>query len=87
MVSQPSFDKQFVRDYFETLDWDKTPPAPELPEEIVLKTRFNCSQLERTEASELSGERRYEFCLNKCLSIKGENARWAVNRNKRLKMQ
>ena len=30
MVSQPSFDKQFVRDYFETLDWDKTPPAPEL---------------------------------------------------------
>ncbi len=37
--SQPSFDKQFVRDYLETLDWDKTPPAPELPEEIVLKTR------------------------------------------------
>ncbi|MEE9175333.1 MAG: phosphoribosylaminoimidazolesuccinocarboxamide synthase [Thermodesulfobacteriota bacterium] len=36
--SQPSFDKQFVRDYLETLDWDKTPPAPELPEEIVLKT-------------------------------------------------
>lgn len=36
--SQLSFDKQFVRDYLETLDWDKTPPAPELPEEIVLKT-------------------------------------------------
>lgn len=36
--SQPSFDKQFVRDYLETLDWGKTPPAPELPEEIVLKT-------------------------------------------------
>ena len=35
---QPSFDKQFVRDYLETLDWDKTPPAPELPEEIVAKT-------------------------------------------------
>lgn len=35
---QPSFDKQFVRDYLETLDWDKTPPAPTLPEEIVLKT-------------------------------------------------
>jgi len=34
-----SFDKQYVRDYLETLDWDKTPPAPELPEEIVLKTR------------------------------------------------
>lgn len=36
--SQPSFDKQFVRDYLETLDWDKTPPAPALPEEIILKT-------------------------------------------------
>ena len=38
-VSQPSFDKQFVRDYLETLDWDKTPPAPGLPEEIIKKTR------------------------------------------------
>lgn len=37
--SQPSFDKQFVRDYLETLDWDKTPPAPALPAEIVEKTR------------------------------------------------
>lgn len=36
--SQPSFDKQFVRDYLETLDWNKKSPAPELPEEIVLKT-------------------------------------------------
>jgi phosphoribosylaminoimidazole-succinocarboxamide synthase len=36
--SQPSFDKQFVRDYLETLDWDKTPPAPDLPAEIVEKT-------------------------------------------------
>jgi phosphoribosylaminoimidazole-succinocarboxamide synthase len=36
--SQPSFDKQFVRDYLETLDWDKTPPGPELPEEIIQKT-------------------------------------------------
>jgi phosphoribosylaminoimidazole-succinocarboxamide synthase len=36
--SQPSFDKQFVRDYLEKLDWDKTPPAPELPGEIVAKT-------------------------------------------------
>lgn len=35
---QPSFDKQFVRDYLETLDWDKTPPAPELPEEIIIET-------------------------------------------------
>jgi phosphoribosylaminoimidazole-succinocarboxamide synthase len=38
-ASQPSFDKQFVRDYLETLDWDKTPPAPQLPEDIIKKTR------------------------------------------------
>jgi phosphoribosylaminoimidazole-succinocarboxamide synthase len=36
--SPPSFDKQFVRDYLETLDWDKTPPAPELPPEVIAKT-------------------------------------------------
>lgn len=35
---QKSFDKQFVRDYLEMIDWDKTPPGPELPEEIVRKT-------------------------------------------------
>jgi len=37
-VNPPSFDKQFVRDYLETLDWDKQPPGPELPPEIVQKT-------------------------------------------------
>ncbi|HMJ00441.1 MAG TPA: phosphoribosylaminoimidazolesuccinocarboxamide synthase [Gaiellaceae bacterium] len=36
---QPSFDKQFVRDYAESLDWDKTPPGPELPNEVVAGTR------------------------------------------------
>ena len=35
---QPSFDKQYVRDYLETLTWDKTPPAPELPAEVVANT-------------------------------------------------
>ena len=35
---QPSFDKQFVRDYLESLGWDKTPPGPELPPEIAEKT-------------------------------------------------
>jgi phosphoribosylaminoimidazole-succinocarboxamide synthase len=35
---QPSFDKQFVRDYLETLDWDKKAPGPELPPEIVART-------------------------------------------------
>ena len=34
----PSFDKQFVRDYLETLDWDKTPPGPKLPPEIIRST-------------------------------------------------
>ena len=39
-VSQKSFDKQFLRDYLETLkDWNKTPPGPALPQEIVMKTR------------------------------------------------
>lgn len=37
--SQPSFDKQFVRDYLETLDWNKTPPGPLLPPEIVARTQ------------------------------------------------
>jgi phosphoribosylaminoimidazole-succinocarboxamide synthase len=37
--AQPSFDKQFVRDYCETLGWDKTPPGPELPEDVVAGTR------------------------------------------------
>ncbi len=37
--SQPSYDKQFVRDYLETLDWNKTPPAPALPADVVAKTQ------------------------------------------------
>jgi phosphoribosylaminoimidazole-succinocarboxamide synthase len=37
--SQVSFDKQYVRDYLNSLDWDKNPPVPSLPEEVVEKTR------------------------------------------------
>jgi len=37
-ISPPSFDKQYVRDYLETLDWDKQPPAPDLPADVVEKT-------------------------------------------------
>ena len=37
-ISPPSYDKQFVRDYLETLSWDKTPPAPTLPPEIIART-------------------------------------------------
>ena len=37
-TGQPSFDKQFLRDYLATLDWDKKVPAPALPEEILVKT-------------------------------------------------
>ena len=40
----PSFDKQFVRDYLETLDWDKTPPAPRLPAEVITKTSQKYSE-------------------------------------------
>ena len=36
---QPSYDKQFVRDYLESIRWSKTPPGPELPAEVVSKTR------------------------------------------------
>jgi phosphoribosylaminoimidazole-succinocarboxamide synthase len=35
---QPSFNKQFVRDYLETLDWNKTPPGPKLTNNVVAKT-------------------------------------------------
>jgi phosphoribosylaminoimidazole-succinocarboxamide synthase len=37
-ISPPSFDKQYVRDYLETLDWNKTPPAPKLPPEVIART-------------------------------------------------
>jgi phosphoribosylaminoimidazole-succinocarboxamide synthase len=37
-ISPPSYDKQFVRDYLETLAWDKTPPAPKLPPEVIART-------------------------------------------------
>ena len=36
--SPPSFDKQYVRDYLETRDWNKAPPAPRLPPEVIAKT-------------------------------------------------
>jgi len=44
-ISPPSYDKQFVRDYLETLDWDKTPPAPRLPAAIVEKTMHKYQQV------------------------------------------
>jgi phosphoribosylaminoimidazole-succinocarboxamide synthase len=37
-ISPPSFDKQFVRDYLETLDWNKKPPGPKLPPDIITRT-------------------------------------------------
>ncbi len=51
-VSPPSFDKQFVRDYLETLDWDKTPPGPALPAEIIQRT----SEKYREALRRLTGE-------------------------------
>jgi len=38
-TSPPSFDKQFVRDYLETLDWNKTAPGPHLPPDVIERTR------------------------------------------------
>jgi len=45
-ISPPSFDKQFVRDYLETLDWDKTAPGPDLPAEIIRKTAEKYAEAE-----------------------------------------
>jgi len=46
-ISPPSFDKQYVRDYLETLDWDKTPPAPALPEAVIEQTAAKYREAER----------------------------------------
>jgi phosphoribosylaminoimidazole-succinocarboxamide synthase len=51
--SPPSFDKQYVRDYLETLDWDKTPPAPKLPAEVIART----SQKYREALERLTGRK------------------------------
>jgi phosphoribosylaminoimidazole-succinocarboxamide synthase len=40
-ISPPSFDKQFVRDYLESLHWNKKPPAPHLPPDVLARTSDN----------------------------------------------
>jgi phosphoribosylaminoimidazole-succinocarboxamide synthase len=53
--SPPSYDKQFVRDYLETLDWNKTPPAPRLPAEVIERTSAKYREaLERLTGRKLS---------------------------------
>jgi len=52
-VSPPSFDKQYVRDYLESLTWDKTPPAPKLPEDVIART----SQKYRDALERLTGRK------------------------------
>jgi phosphoribosylaminoimidazole-succinocarboxamide synthase len=52
-MSPPSFDKQYVRDYLETLDWNKTPPAPKLPAEVITRT----SQKYREALERLTGRK------------------------------
>jgi len=55
-MSPPSFDKQYVRDYLETLDWDKTPPAPKLPGEVIARTSQKYREaLERLTGKKLNG--------------------------------
>ena len=46
-ISPPSYDKQFVRDYLETLDWDKTPPGPVLPDSIIKRTADKYQEVAR----------------------------------------
>ena len=46
-ISPPSFDKQYVRDYLETLDWDKTEPGPDLPDNIIEKSAEKYREAER----------------------------------------
>ena len=54
-ISPPSFDKQYVRDYLETLDWDKTPPGPRLPPEVIERTAAKYREaLERLTGSKLA---------------------------------
>ena len=54
-MSPPSYDKQFVRDYLETLDWDKTPPAPRLPADVIARTSAKYREaLERLTGKKLS---------------------------------
>jgi phosphoribosylaminoimidazole-succinocarboxamide synthase len=54
-ISPPSFDKQYVRDYLETLDWNKTPPGPHLPEEVIQRTAAKYHEaLRRLTGSDLS---------------------------------
>ncbi len=54
-TSPPSFDKQYVRDYLETLDWDKTPPAPKLPDDVIARTSAKYREaLERLTGRKLS---------------------------------
>jgi phosphoribosylaminoimidazole-succinocarboxamide synthase len=57
---QPSFDKQFVREYLESLDWDKAPPGPELPPDVVAGTRARYLEAYRllTGRSDLDSPRR-----------------------------
>jgi phosphoribosylaminoimidazole-succinocarboxamide synthase len=55
-ISPPSYDKQYVRDYLETLAWDKTPPAPSLPPEVIAKTSEKYREaLERLTGRRLNG--------------------------------
>ncbi len=46
-ASPPSFDKQYVRDYLETLDWDKRPPGPRLPAEVIARTADKYAEAQR----------------------------------------
>ena len=55
-ISPPSFDKQFVRDYLETLDWDKTAPGPSLPADVIAKTAMKYREaFQRLTGNDIAG--------------------------------
>jgi phosphoribosylaminoimidazole-succinocarboxamide synthase len=54
-TSPPSFDKQYVRDYLETLDWDKRPPAPNLPPDVIRRTSEKYQEALRRLTEEVAG--------------------------------
>ena len=61
--SPPSYDKQFVRDYLETLDWDKTAPGPRLPAEVIERTRAKYAEaLAKIAGLSLDGETHHADC-------------------------
>ncbi len=66
-TSPPSYDKQFVRDYLETLDWDKTPPPPPIPAEVIEATAAKYREAFERLTGQSHQKRRSEFIRERSL--------------------